>query len=91
MDADTLAIESVAAVSGREVLQLLPAAEALALAQAAFPQQRRWQPPALGWRPCRESYSSFMPLWVVEHAEGQVYVTQAGQAFAQPSWGRGGG
>lgn len=91
LDAETLAVESIAAVSGDQILSLLSPQEALAMAQAAFPQEHGWREPELGWRPCRESYSSLMPLWVVGHAEGQVYVGQDGRVFAQLSQGKGGG
>ncbi|MCE2971032.1 MAG: hypothetical protein LW847_12600, partial [Burkholderiales bacterium] len=90
LDADTLAVESAAQVLDPTAGALLSPARALEVARSAFPLFTDWQVPLLGWRPCRESFDSFRPLWVVAHTAGQVYVDQSGRAFARLTIGRGG-
>jgi hypothetical protein len=90
LDADNLAVESAAQVRDPTAGALLSPERALEVARSAFPLFTDWQVPLLGWRPCRESFDSFRPLWVVAHTAGQVYVDQSGRAFARLTIGRGG-
>ena len=90
LDALTLAVQSSAAIRDPAAIFLTTEAEALAAAGAAFPLRRDWGKPFLGWRPCRESFDSLRPLWVVPHHDGQAYVTQSGHVFEALSTGKGG-
>jgi hypothetical protein len=90
LDAQSMAVESSAAVRDPASDFLMSADSALAVAQAALPGKRNWRAPFLGWRPCRESQNSMWPLWVVPHAVGEVYVTQSGEVFEILTAGRGG-
>lgn len=84
------AVESSALVRNPATVFLSDPSEARAAAEQAFPDRRGWQVPFLGWRPCRESFDSLRPLWVVPHAEGEVFVTQDLAVSQTLTSGRGG-
>jgi hypothetical protein len=90
LDALGQAVESVAVVRDPTSPFLLSAQEALHAAQNALPDVQHWEVPYLGWQPCRESFDSLMPLWVVPHAQGRAFVTQAAKVFVALTAGRGG-
>jgi hypothetical protein len=90
LDALTLAVQSSVAIRDPAATFLTTEAQALAAAEAAFPLRRDWGRPFLAWRPCRESFDSLRPLWVVPHRQGQAYVTQSGRVFEALSTGKGG-
>ena len=90
LDEGTLAAELSAAIRNPAASFLATQDDALAAARAALPHQRDWGKPFLGWRPCRESFDSLRPLWVVPHTGGQAYVTQNGEVFEELSAGKGG-
>lgn len=91
IDAQSGAEETSALIVDPSAAFLLPEAAALAAARRARPQVRDWGKPFLGWRPCRESFNSLQPLWVVPHGDRAVYVDQSGRAFDQLSLGGRGG
>lgn len=90
LDAQELSVETYAEIRDPASPFLATEAEVLAAARSAFPDKRGWRTPFLGWQPCRESFDSLRPLWVVPHAEGQVYVTQSREVFEALTTGRGG-
>jgi hypothetical protein len=91
LDAGGQDVESVAVVRDAKKPFLLSAEEAMSAAQTALPNAREWGAPYLGWKPCRESFDSLMPLWVIPHATGHAFVTQVGRVFVALTAGRGGG
>ena len=70
-------VESSALIRDRDSPFLVSADTARAAAASALPAKRGWGDPYLAWRPCRESFDSLRPLWVVPHADGQAFVTQS--------------
>jgi hypothetical protein len=90
LDAQDGAVESSAAIRDPASLFLVTADAAQAAAQQALPRARDWREPFLGWRPGHESFDSMRPLWVVPHADGEVFVTQALEVFDALTSGRGG-
>lgn len=90
LDAVGRSVESVAAVRDPASRFLISGQQALASAQAALPEARDWELPFLGWQPCRESLDPLTPLWVIPHAHGRAFVSQAGQVFVELTLGRGG-
>jgi hypothetical protein len=90
IDADQGTVESSAAIRDPGSRFLLSADAALEAASRALPETAGWQTPYLGWRPCRESFDSFAPFWVVPHDGGRVFVTQAGAVFEALTSGKGG-
>jgi hypothetical protein len=87
---DGRTVESSAIIRDPTSRLLLHPAAAAAMARAALPAERGWGDPYLGWRPCRESFDSLRPLWVVPHAAGEAFVTQAGTVFETLTSGKGG-
>lgn len=90
LDPSDLALESAATVRDPASPFLLLPVEAAAAAHAAFPAFSGWGQPFLAWRPCRESFSSFQPFWVVPHSGGQLYVSQSRTVHLSLSSGMGG-
>jgi hypothetical protein len=90
VDAERRRVESSAAILDPATELLLRADTALAAALRSRPNLRDWRTPFLGWRPCRESFDSMRPLWVIRHAEGELFVTQSGGVFETLTSGRGG-
>lgn len=90
LHAQDMTVESMATIRDSASAFLVSPEAALAGAQEALPERRGWGVPFLGWRPCRESWNSLRPLWVVPHAEGQVYLTQDGEVYETLTAGRGG-
>lgn len=70
---------------------ILPEEEAVTIVRNRFHEISDFATPFLGWKPCRESFSSLYPLWVFPHGSGEVYVTQSGEATEVLSLGLGGG
>jgi hypothetical protein len=85
-----LSVESSAVIRDPGTVFLATEAEVLAAVQSALPDRVGWRKPFLAWRPCRESFDSLRPLWVVPHRDGQVYVTQSCDVFEVLTAGRGG-
>jgi hypothetical protein len=83
-------VESSAAIRDPSSPFLLDEGTALAAARGARPDRRGWKSPFLGWRACRECPSSLLPLWVVPHSGGEVFVTQSGEVLDAITEGRGG-
>jgi hypothetical protein len=90
IDADQGTVESSAAIRDPGSRFLLSADAALEAASGALPEATGWRTPYLGWGPCRESFDSLSPLWLVPHAGGIVFVTQAGAVFEALTSGKGG-
>lgn len=91
LDAQTGEEETSAQIKDPSSAFLLPAAAALESARQARPDVRDWAAPYLGWRPCKESFNSLRPLWVVPHGSRASYVDQSGRAFDELTVsGRGG-
>jgi hypothetical protein len=90
LDAETLIVESSAAVRDPTTAFLASPAEALAAARAAIPDADYLGQAYLAWRPCRESFDSMRPLWVIPHAGGTAYVTQDLKVYKALTVGRGG-
>jgi len=90
LDADTLALEGFATVGDPTSGFLIGADEALEIAQRSRPQTSGWLEPFLGWRPCRESFDSMRPFWVIKHANGTLFVTQSAELFENLTIGKGG-
>jgi len=88
-DARGANVESSASISDRSSSFLMAEKEALAASRRALPNRTGWRKPFLAWRPCRESFDSMRPLWVVPHRDGQVYVTQGGKVSETLTGGRG--
>ena len=85
-----LSVEASAVIRDPSSTFLEDKEAALAAAKAALPGKRGWRPPFLAWRPCRESFDSMRPLWVIRHTDGEAYVTQNSEVFEALSSGRGG-
>jgi hypothetical protein len=83
-------VESSAAIRDPAATFLATEETVLAAAKTALPDMVGWGKPFLGWRPCRESFDSMRPLWVVPHRDGRVYVTQSCEVFEVLTAGRGG-
>ncbi|MBL8191366.1 MAG: hypothetical protein JNK38_25340 [Acidobacteria bacterium] len=90
LDGLSLAVESTAIIRDPQSSFLLSEQEALQTVKAAFPQKSGWHDAFLGWRPCRESFDSMRPLWVLPYSDGEVYVTQNREGVEQLTIGRGG-
>lgn len=91
LDAADLSVESCALPANPGSQFLTSEAQALSTARAALAGKTGWHTPVLAWRPCRESFDSLQPLWLVRHAHGHAYVTQRGEVFeALTVDGRGG-
>lgn len=90
LDVQSLTVESSAAIRDPTSVFLVSEAAALAAAQTALPNKHGWRKPFLAWQPCRESFDSMRPLWVVPHSDGQAYVTQSRDVFEVLTTGRGG-
>jgi hypothetical protein len=85
-----LAIDSCAEIRDPESTFLIPEKTVLNLVKTSLPNRHGWGKPFLAWKPCRESYDSMRPLWVVPQTEGQVYVTQNCDVFEELTTGKGG-
>ena len=83
-------VESSAVIRDPSSIFLTGAAAARAAAEKALPARRGWGTPFLAWRPCKESFDSMRPLWVVPHTGGEAYVTQNLTVSETLSVGRGG-
>jgi hypothetical protein len=91
IDAQTGEEESSARIQDPSSPFLLGDDVALDAARKARPQVRDWGRHYLGWRPCKESFNSLRPLWVVTHGDRAVYVDQTGRVFDELAIsGRGG-
>jgi hypothetical protein len=90
MDAGGQSVQSSAAIRDPGAVFLASEDAALAAVKAAFPNRAGWGMPFLAWRPCRESFDSMRPFWVVPHRSGQVYVSQSREVFETLTAGRGG-
>jgi hypothetical protein len=90
LDAQTGGVEASAVIRDPASPFLVTAEAAEAAAHRALPRARDWREPFLGWRPCRESFDSMRPLWVVPHADGEAFVTQGLAVFEALTSGRGG-
>jgi hypothetical protein len=90
LDAAGLQVDSSAAIRDPSSIFLVSEEAALAAAQSALPDKAGWAKPFLGWRPCRQSFDSMRPLWVVPHQNGHAYVTQGREVFETLTAGRGG-
>lgn len=91
IDARTGREEISAAIKDPASGFLLSAPAAREAARKARPQVREWGETHLGWLPSPESFDSMRPLWVVNHADGAVYVDQSGHVFDElTASGRGG-
>jgi hypothetical protein len=90
-DEQDLSIESSALIHDHKSEFLATEKAVLNAVQAAFPQKNGWCKPFLAWQPCAESFDSMRPLWVVNHSEGKVYVTQSCEVFEGLTFGQGGG
>lgn len=85
-----LDVESSALIKDPASSFLMGMDEALRLAKVQFPQIKEFSKPYLGWKPCRESFNSLYPLWVLPHSTGMLYITQSGSVFETLSGYRGG-
>lgn len=83
--------ESSALIKDAEAVFLISGEDALEAAKKIFPDRTALTRPFLGWKPCRESYSSMFPFWVIKYREGDVYVTQNRDVFEKLTSGYGGG
>lgn len=81
IDAQTGEEESSAQIQDPSSPFLLRDAVALEAARKARPQVHDWGRHYLGWRPCKQSFNSMSPLWVVPHGDSAVYVDQTGRVF----------
>jgi hypothetical protein len=90
LGADSGSVETSAAIADPASTFLVAADAARAAAARALPDKRGWGAPFLAWRPCRESFDSLRPLWVVPHAEGEAFVTQNLAVSETLTSGRGG-
>jgi len=75
IDAENCALSKAAAIRDSAAGTRIDAAAARRAAGAPA-DAAAW----LGWQPCRESWDSFLPFWVVETSRGPVYVDQSGMA-----------
>lgn len=80
VNASGASVAKAGVVSGDGVTFVLDPEAALAAARGLLPELSNPEEPRLGWRPCRESLDSFLPLWIIDHAGGRVYVDQSGRA-----------
>ena len=83
-------VETSAAIADPRSVFLVTADAARSAAELALPDKRGWGKPFLAWRPCRESFDSLRPLWIVPHADGEAFVTQNLTVSEILTWGRGG-
>jgi hypothetical protein len=83
-------VESSALIKDPSSTFLMGFDEAVNLAKERFPHIKEFRQPYLGWKPCRESFNSLNPLWVLPHPDGFVYITQAGSVSETLSGNRGG-
>lgn len=90
IDEESGTIESSASIRDPASGFLEAEEAALSAAQRVLPGRHGWGKPFLGWRPCRESFSSLRPFWVIPHAEGEAFVAQSGEVFETLTSGRGG-
>lgn len=90
IEAQQGSVESSAAIRDPASRFVLSADAALEAARSALPTALGWRTPYLGWRPCRETFDSLRPLWVVRHDGGIAFVTQAGVVFETLTSGQGG-
>lgn len=92
VDAATCTVAKAGEVRGPRVAFLLNRESALQAVREDSPQIRDLGEPHLGWRPCKESMDSFLPFWVVDHADGRVFVGQDGRVHERlTTEGLGGG
>ena len=85
-----LSVESSAMISDPSTVFLLSEEIILNAVKKAFPNKHGLGKPYLAWKPCRESFSSMQPFWVVPFTKGQVYVTQNYKVFKVLTSGLGG-
>jgi hypothetical protein len=90
LDAQGRSVQSSEAIRDPGTVFLAPEDAVLAAVRTALPDRLGWGKPFLAWRPCRESFDSMRPLWVVPHRDGQAYVTQDRRVFEVLTAGRGG-
>jgi hypothetical protein len=90
LDEQGLSVESSAAIRDPASVFLATDEAVLEAVQTALPNRHGWGTAFLGWRPCRESFDSMRPLWVVPHADGESYVSQSCEVFEVLTVGRGG-
>lgn len=79
-------------VIGREgVPFMLEPAAAIRAAAAALGSSDPGKP-WLAWRPCKESFESFLPFWTIDCGGNRLYVDQAGKVHKTLTiTGKGGG
>ncbi|HAW51062.1 MAG TPA: hypothetical protein DCX54_01855 [Flavobacteriales bacterium] len=90
LEAQNLSLETLSVIQNSSSMFLATEDSVLGAVQTTFPKLYGWRKPFLAWQPCRESFDSTRPLWVVPHSNGQVYVTQDCQVFETLTAGRGG-
>lgn len=90
LNAESLAIDSCAVIRDPDSTFLISDIDALKVAQIAFLNGHGWGKPFLAWKPCRESFDSMRPFWVISHSNGQIYVTQNCDVFEELTSGKGG-
>jgi hypothetical protein len=90
LDPRSLSVQSSAVIRNPATQFLASEKEAASAARVALPHRSGWGAPFLGWRPCRESYDSMRPLWVVPHSAGRAYVSQSREVFENLTLGQGG-
>lgn len=90
LDGSSGAVETSAAIRDPASGFLVGAQAAREAAVRALPGKRGWGEPFLAWRPCRESFDSLRPFWVVPHADGEAFVTQNLTVSETLTSGRGG-
>ena len=83
-------VESTALIKNPATIELLPVEKIIRKALDFSPGMTGMGVPFLGWQPCRESFSSLNPFWIVPHAEGNLFITQKGDVFKELSCGYGG-
>lgn len=92
VDARRCEVIKAGAVTGAAADFLLPPDRALAAARKVRPGIPDDALARLVWRPCRESFDSFCPLWAISHAAGVVFVDQSSGVHDRlHTDGRGGG
>jgi hypothetical protein len=90
LEAQSLSLETVSIIKDPSSMFLATEDAVLVAVQTAFPKRSGWQKPFLAWQPCRESFDSTRPFWVVPYSNGQIFVNQGCQVFETLTAGQGG-